>query len=513
MAGIITANVKALPRDIDVTVNVSKPQTESTTDFSVLCFVTPDAPFDHDAGRIRYYQSLAAVKADFAASSEAVRAATDFFAQSPRARTMAVGKVFTDPQPAFLQGGVIGTEVLATWKAVTDGEFAFTLNGVAGNLVALDFHSITKLDDIADVINSGFTAGGYGATIVYNEVTKTFRITTTATGDTATISKLSSPSDPTGTVIAGADFLNMAEIENSDVQPAYTVPGYTPTGIADELDYIKEAAGANKKFVYGWCLDKVYRDSQNALDAAAWAEAQISAILGLTTNIPTATVASSTTDVGAVCNANGYHRTYVVYHNNPYYYPEVAILAYALHVNYAGLNTTITTKFKDLFGIPVVPVNISELYVLNAKRINTFTLVGNNSRTFREGVDSNESWFMDDLINLDNFREDLQVAVYNVFLRNKKVPYNYDGVTMLRNAMTGICDRYVKNGTLSERPLTAEEAVAQGRETEPPYIISFADIADMTPADRAMRVGPPAQIKLNLAGAIHSLTINVEAYA
>lgn len=516
MAGIIISDVKALSRDIDVNITVSKPQAETTTDFSILCFCTPNAIFDHDGSRVRYYDSLDAVQADFAASSEAVRAATDFFAQSPRSKTLAIGRIFEEPQAGFCQGGVIANKTLAEWKAITDGSMKVTIDGISQDVIGISFSGITTIAGMANVLQAairgaGSGAGFTGATVFFDEEKMAFRITSGSTGNSSTVDKPQEAAS--GTDISSADYLNMAEIPDSEIQPSYCVPGYTPEGIASELNYIKEAGYANGKFIYGWALDKVYRDSQQAIDAAAWAEAQTAAIIGLTTNSPMAYTASSVTDVGYICKKNGYHRNYVVYHNNPYYYPEVAILAYALHVDYAGINTTITTKFKDLFGIPTVPITTSELSVLNSKRINTFTLVGNQSRTFREGVESNPSWFIDDLINLDNFREELQVSVYNVFLQNKKVPYNTNGVNMLRNAMVKICDRYIKNGCLSDRELTAAEQAATGMETEPAYIITFTDVADMTVSDRAQRIGPPAQIKLNLAGAIHSLTINVEAYA
>ena len=93
MSGIVISNAGSLPRDVDVSVTISKPQIEATTDFSVLCFVTDEGDFfSPGPSRIRYYNSLAAVQADFAASSQSVRAATDFFAQSPRAKTMAIAK-------------------------------------------------------------------------------------------------------------------------------------------------------------------------------------------------------------------------------------------------------------------------------------------------------------------------------------------------------------------------------------------------------------------------------------
>jgi len=148
---------------------------------------------------------------------------------------------------------------------------------------------------------------------------------------------------------------------------------------------------------------------------------------------------------------------------------------------------------------------------LEAKRCNVFTLVGNTSRTFREGVEANESWFIDDLTNLDNFKEELSVAVYNVFLQQKKVPYTSDGLNLLSLAMSNVCDRYVVNGAFSERPSTITNLNAPSIESA--YTITFASLSTIAASDRASRQGPPASIDVNLAGAIHKLTINVEAYS
>jgi len=234
--------------------------------------------------------------------------------------------------------------------------------------------------------------------------------------------------------------------------------------------------------------------------------------IGLCVNSAFAHDSGSTTDIGYLCKTAGYTRTFVVYHNNPYYYPEMAILAIALSVNYSASNSTITMKFKDLYGIPTVPVTESELAVLTSKRINTFTLVGNNSRTTREGVDSNTSWFIDDRINLDNFKEELQVAVYNVFLQNNKVPYTTNGVNLIFNAEDSICRRYVLNGTFAARPIqlaSNDNKVS----IDPAYTISFTPLQNMTVSDRASRIGPPSTIIANLDGAVHSININVEAYS
>lgn len=513
MSGIVISNAGSLPRDVDVTVTISKPQIEATTDFSVVCFVTTEGDFfSPGPSRIRYYSSLAAVQADFAASSQSVRAATDFFAQAPRAKVFAIAKVFTSAQSGYLIGSTIADKTLAQWKAITAGSFKISIDGTEQSITAVSFASITSIDGIASALQTKLRAvnsGGFAqATVTMQQEGSSYRIKITSgtTGASSKVSRTSAASS--GTYIG-----DVLGLESGD---SMTFDGYVPGDLGSELQLIKEASIASGKFVYGWTLDKAYRDTANnasALAAAAWAESQDAAILGIVTNSSTAYDASSSADVGSALKAAGYRRTFAVYHDNAYYYPEVAILAYALHVDYTGINTTITTKFKDLFGIPTVPMTVAMLEVLNEKRINTFTMVGNSSRTFREGVESNESWFMDDLINLDNFREYLQVAVYNVFLQNKKVPYNQNGVNLLRNAITTVCEQFVKNGTFSERPSTPEEKADTGVDTQPAYTVQFTDIFEMSAADRARRVGPPANIIANLAGAIHSLAINVEAYA
>lgn len=516
MSRIIVSANKSLPRDIDVFVNVSKPQAETSTDLSVGVFCTPTAPFDHDASRIQFYSTFDAVKEIFAASTEVYKAASAWFSQSPRAMTLAVARIFETAQAGYLKCGVLGNVTLADWKAITNGNFKIIINGTVVEVTGITFAAITTIADIAAVLQTAIRAADADAAFTAAVVTITnnaIRITSGTPGDASSVSFLSSIAVAAGTDLSGEDWLNGAYLDGASVQNAAVVPGYLPTGLADEMGYIKEAAIASGKFVYGWALDKAYRDSDDALDAAGFVQAQSAAILGLVTNSPFAYDAGSITDVGYVVKERGMTRTFVVYHNNEYYYPELSIMAYALSVNYSAYRSTITTKFKTMAGIPVVPISLSELTVLTSKRINTYTAVGNSAKTFREGTQADESWYIDDLINLDNFREQLQTEVYNVFLRNKKVPYTKDGVALLFTAIAKICDNFVFNGSFAERPLSPAETELQGVPVEAPYTIIFTPLGNMTVSDRAKRIGPPAVVKANLAGAIHSLSISVEAYS
>ena len=160
-------------------------------------------------------------------------------------------------------------------------------------------------------------------------------------------------------------------------------------------------------------------------------------------------------------------------------------------------------------GISTAPVSGSQMTALEARRINTYTAVGNNSRTIRDGVQSAEGWFTDTYVNLSNFLEEMETNVLNVFLRNKKVPYSNNGQNMLVSAVAQTCRRYVANGSFSDRD-EADPASENGLRGVPAFVIIPTPIADTTPSERAARIAPPIQVVVNDASAMHSIAINID---
>lgn len=500
---LINCGNAALPRSLDVSVSVSKPQAEQTTDLSVSVFVQSSGSFSHGADRIAFFSSYEAVASDARVGSEGLKAARDFFAQPKRSRLLAIAQAFSVAKAGFLKTGACGT--VAAFQAVTSGSFAVSVDGVSRDITALNFSTDTTLALIAARIQTALRSGGSGGftscTVV---VSGTQLIITSGTaGALSSVSVLGAAA--TGTNIAGAGFLNGA------AGVGVAVNGYTPGTLDTELDLIAQAAKCGGRFVYGWALDASYRDSAAQTLAAAWAQARV-AFMPLVSNSPLAWDPASTTDLGPVSKAAGQYRTAAIYHDNVGYYPDAALLAVMLSVNYGQKKSAITAKFKDLVGIPIVGLTESQWLTLDSKGYNTFTLTGNTSRVFRDGDTSNTSWYIDDLINLDNFAEQLQVAEYNVFLRNGAVGYDAEGVTLLRDAITQICERFVYNGVLAERQVL-DTASTVGYRIDPPYTIEFTPLELMTVADRAARIGPPCLLSVNLRGAIHSVAINVNAYS
>lgn len=399
--------------------------------------------------------------------------------------------------PAKLTSGEI---VLADLYNVTDGAMTLVMNGATVNLYGLNFAtygSSLTLNEVVQILTAAIGSNGLvevsGQSIV---------ISTSQQGADVTIGYASSASSIT-------DLSAILALTQSTA--ASRIDGYTPGGLVSEVALIQTAARCAGRSVFAWTLDRQYRDTQDQKDFADWAEAQDQAYFSACTNSVQAYNTADTTNIGFYAHNKGYIKTSVMYHNNPQVYPDVSYAALALSVNYALENSTLTMKFKRLTGIETVPLTETQLSSLKARRINTYVSMGNSSSVVREGVQSADSWFTDSHVNLSNYKEELQVEVFNVFMRNKKVKYTSAGQDLLVSAAAKINNRYIRNGTFADREEETTDNET-GYTTLPACTITPAPIYSATTSERANRVAPPIAIVAYEAGAFHSVAIDVTVY-
>lgn len=414
--------------------------------------------------------------------------------------TSATGASIAEGQastPAKLTSGEI---VLADLYNVTDGAMTLVMNGATVNLYGLNFAtygSSLTLNEVVQILTAAIGSNGLvevsGQSIV---------ISTSQQGADVTIGYASSASSIT-------DLSAILALTQSTA--ASRIDGYTPGGLVSEVALIQTAARCAGRSVFAWTLDRQYRDTQDQKDFADWAEAQDQAYFSACTNSVQAYNTADTTNIGFYAHNKGYIKTSVMYHNNPQVYPDVSYAALALSVNYALENSTLTMKFKQLTGIETVPLTETQLSSLKARRINTYVSMGNSSSVVREGVQSADSWFTDSHVNLSNYKEELQVEVFNVFMRNKKVKYTSAGQDLLVSAAAKINNRYIRNGTFADREEETTDNET-GYTTLPACTITPAPIYSATTSERANRVAPPIAIVAYEAGAFHSVAIDVTVY-
>ena len=399
--------------------------------------------------------------------------------------------------PAKLTSGEI---VLADLYNVTDGAMTLVMNGATVNLYGLNFAtygSSLTLNEVVQILTAAIGSNG-----LVEESDQSIVISTSQQGTDVTIGYASSASSIT-------DLSSILALTQSTA--ASRIDGYTPGGLVSEVALIQTAARCAGRSVFAWTLDRQYRDTQDQKDFADWAEAQDQAYFSACTNSVQAYNTADTTNIGFYAHNKGYIKTSVMYHNNPQVYPDVSYAALALSVNYALENSTLTMKFKQLTGIETVPLTETQLSSLKARRINTYVSMGNSSSVVREGVQSADSWFTDSHVNLSNYKEELQVEVFNVFMRNKKVKYTSAGQDLLVSAAAKINNRYIRNGTFADREEETTDNET-GYTTLPACTITPAPIYSATTSERANRVAPPIAIMAYEAGAFHSVAIDVTVY-
>lgn len=413
------------------------------------------------------------------------------------ATSLVQGTATNVEHPAELTSGEIA---LADLYNVTDGAMTLVMNGAMVNLYGLNFAtygSNLTLNEVVQILTAAIGSNGLvevsGQSIV---------ISTNQKGEGVTIGYASSASSIT-------DLSAILALTQSTA--ASRIDGYTPGGLVSEVALIQTAARCAGRSVFAWTLDRQYRDTQDQKDFADWAEAQDQAYFSACTNSVQAYNTADTTNIGFYAYNKGYIKTSVMYHNNPQVYPDVSYAALALSVNYALENSTLTMKFKQLTGIETVPLTETQLSSLKARRINTYVSMGNSSSVVREGVQSADSWFTDSHVNLSNYKEELQVEVFNVFMRNKKVKYTSAGQDLLVSAAAKINNRYIRNGTFADREEETTDNET-GYTTLPACTITPAPIYSATTSERANRIAPPIAIVAYEAGAFHSVAIDVTVY-
>lgn len=406
-----------------------------------------------------------------------------------------------DSTPAKLTSGAIA---LADLYNVTDGAMTLVMNGATVNLYGLNFAtygSSLTLNEVVQILTAAIGSNG-----LVEVSGKSIVISTNQKGKGVTIGYASGYASFASSI---TDLSSILALTQSTA--ASRIDGYTPGGLVSEVALIQTAARCAGRSVFAWTLDRQYRDTQDQKDFADWAEAQDQAYFSACTNSVQAYNTADTTNIGFYAHNKGYIKTSVMYHNNPQVYPDVSYAALALSVNYALENSTLTMKFKQLTGIETVPLTETQLSSLKARRINTYVSMGNSSSVVREGVQSADSWFTDSHVNLSNYKEELQVEVFNVFMRNKKVKYTSAGQDLLVSAAAKINNRYIRNGTFADREEETTDNET-GYTTLPACTITPAPIYSATTSERANRVAPPIAIVAYEAGAFHSVAIDVTVY-
>lgn len=231
------------------------------------------------------------------------------------------------------------------------------------------------------------------------------------------------------------------------------------------------------------------------------------------------TVESSTPNTVMICalanltflgelKAKSYRRTLGIFSDD--INKAVAITGYAMGANTGLANSAYTLKFKKLVGVIADPLKESQVSDAEAVNANVYINRGATYDLFEQGTMADGTWF-DEMINLDMLSNNIQLSIMDILSKTAKIPQTEAGVATIINAFLPDLSNAVKTGFLAPGIWTAPGFmdIEQGDAIESGYQVMAESIDSQTEADRDARICPPIYVALKLAGAIHSVIIQL----
>lgn len=458
------------------------------------------------AGKVRSYNSLAAVQADFDASTEPVKAATAWFGREDGTpKSLLVGRWSTTAVATKLTGIALSGPTASPWNA-NNATFR-----IGGHNVSVDLSSANTFAAIATALQTALRALATSAPndqrfngCTVEALTGTnamvltlagpddigFATTTTASGSTTDISAALGWTEETGNYQLGtrqeeaADALAAISALNSNFQHVLV-----DVTIAEQISGLQDTAST----VATWC---------SANNRFLWYMG--SGDGALTTNENTSTVA----EVSALQLRN----TAILFRKSAPDYSNASIAAYFSAFNWDGTGPVPTAKFKTLPGFGVDNLSPTDITELTRKRANFYAQYG-NSPMLAEGVTTKNGIFIDTALGILWLKNRVETDLFALLLSVPSVPQTAGGVNQIYETVHIGCEQAVRNGFLA--PGTASPALtSQIRQVIPDFngvltdgfLINVGRLVDQPQATREQRVSPNVKVWGKIAGSFHFIS-------
>lgn len=284
--------------------------------------------------------------------------------------------------------------------------------------------------------------------------------------------------------------------------------------IVESLD-----AAANETWWY-WTFftEDVYADEATMLLVADWLDANIRFSFNCSVAADIRDPADST-DIASELTTKGTRHISTFSHATDAYAGH-SLAAWFSSVNYSIPGSTITGEFKKLPGVAAEDLTGTEYAAmkLDTKKAVFYTnvdLQGSNDvgRVINSWSHSSFGEYIDDIINLDAFVNNLRVNVYNAVANQPtKLAQTPPGQAVILAAAKEIGELYISNGYLGPRIWTNPDNGLDEFTAGYEILTKPEDILTITDSDRADRKSAPVRIRIFRAGAIHAVDITVDVF-
>lgn len=484
----------AVSRLVNVDVNLA-PIAARGFDFN-SCLVIGSSSAINVEERLRSYNGIDEVAADFGSTDPEFLAAELFFSQVPQPDELHIGRWAETATPAILIGGILSAaqQVMSNWTAISTGAFTFTVAGVVHNVTGLDFSAQTNLNGVASVISAAVVA--YGSVVWDGEK---FVFTSTATGNGTTVTFASAPGSGTdiSTMLRWTSATSAQIIEGIDAE--------TPLDAVIALDALN-----TQWYAMTFAADLT---SDETLAVAAYIEASSNKhIFGVTTQDTAALSSVDSTSIGYLLKQANYNRTFVQYSGSSPY-AVTSLIGRGVTVNFNASNTVITFMWKQEPGVTADFLTSSQANALDANNYNYFAEYKNDTQIVVNGKMASGA-YIDEIWGTDWLGNTVQTSVFNLlYTTGTKIPQTDSGNQLLLTAIDQAMAQGVTNGLIAPGVWTTTGfgQLRNGDYLDKGYYLYAPPVATQLQADREARKSVAIQCAVKLAGAIHTvdITINV----
>lgn len=405
-----------------------------------------------------------------------------------------VGKNFTAAPAALVYADKVFTAANASeiFTAVAhglltgDGPFNVSNSGGAlpTGLAAVTDYWVIKID--ADTF--------YLATSLANANAGThLSISTDGTG-VQTISDLAGTKRPSSAFTVTADAAgDWFSLEMSDRSLLSVSQTHADPGIGTDLSEINVVDSS------WYALHTLYDSEACILGAAAWVEANTKEYIAATNCTECESTATTNGEIGDQINALGYKRTILAYHPNP-----AAMFGAGWEGRLLPLSPgKWTAAYKTIAGVEATTFTATQIVNLDARRMSYYKTEAGRNITWEGKVGNTDYGFLDVVVGLDWFLDDVKKAVFGCQVALDKVSYTDEDIALIAGAVEGS----VMRGMSDSHDLIAKGTPGDPDDPEPTVV--FPKVKDIDPSARALRNLPDGVVSFRLQGAVHSVTFDV----
>lgn len=397
--------------------------------------------------RVRTYESLQDVGADFLTTDDEYLAAKAIFAQSPHPPEIKIGRQ---------------ASLVAQVQTIT-----FSGNAVTGNTISIDIDGVTITQ--AFDTDQATTIAALAVKIAAQPGVATAVVDGGNLVITVTAQNAGIPVDIDNALITGG-------ASQATLAIATTTPNH---GIQEDLAEIQDEDDA----WYGLIFTN--RTADDVELAADYIETQKKIFITVSEDTGVLDT-TSTTDILAILGGKSYMRTAVLYSADADQFSDAAWMGAVFWID-PGEETWM---FKTLAGVTPDTLTATQRNAAKVKHCNIYINVGGENMT-RDGWMVNGE-YIDIIRAADWIQARIEERVFALLKKNKKIAYTDNGIGLVTNEIRGVLQNAEENEVITK---------------DPKYSITAPLAASVPVNDRAQRKLRNVKFNARMAGAIHDVTI------